>query len=424
MSDTTHSDSTQTDDFELTLTGMAHGGSAVGRHEGRAIFVPYAISGEVITARITEDKGRFAFAEGITLLDPADSRIYPECPHFGPKRCGGCQWQHIDYPAQLDFKRQIVIDQLARIGGIADPLVHPVLASPDVWAYRSHMTMQITPEGRLGFVSTDGQTVIGIDECHLMRPELLALFESFEVDLETNPNLDRVRFQVGSAPDDLLIALTTTDDEEPFIALELPATVAFLDGDEIAHPLIGLGHVHYTIHDKHFRVTAGSFFQVNLPQAGRLVDLVLAALDLKGTERVLDLYSGVGLFTAFLAERARLVTAIETFPAAVNDADHNLSAYENVTLIEGAVEDVLAESTERYECAVVDPPRAGMEGEALDALVARQPKVIAYVSCDMATLARDAKRLKGKGYRLAEVQPVDMFPQTYHIEAVAVFRRE
>lgn len=409
--------------FELELTAMAHGGSAIGRHEGRAIFVPYALPGERITARIVQDKGRFAYAEGLTLLEPAESRIYPRCPHFGPKRCGGCHWQHMDYTAQLAFKRQIVIDQLTRIGKIETPLVHPTLASPQEWEYRSHITLHVSPDGRLGFVGTDDQTILPIDECHIMRPELLDLFESFQIDLETNPNLDRVRFQVGSDPEDRLIALSTRDDELPFIELEVPASVSFLSADEFPEALIGVGNVHCTVHQKTFRVTAGSFFQVNLPQAAALVELALARLDLKGHERVLDLYSGVGLFTAFLAERASLVTAVESFEPAVDDADHNLTPYDNVDLVEGPVEEVLESLDERFDAAIVDPPRSGMEGVALDGLVACAPSRIVYVSCDPATLARDAKRLSGHGYNLIEVQPVDMFPQTYHIESVALFQK-
>ncbi|MBE2195284.1 MAG: class I SAM-dependent RNA methyltransferase [Anaerolinea sp.] len=409
--------------FELELTAMAHGGSAIGRHEGRAIFVPYALPGERITARIVQDKGRFAYAEGLTLLEPAESRIYPRCPHFGPKRCGGCHWQHMDYTAQLAFKRQIVIDQLTRIGKIETPLVHPTLASPQEWEYRSHITLHVSPDGRLGFVGTDDQTILPIDECHIMRPELLDLFESFQIDLETKPNLDRVRFQVGSDPEDRLIALSTRDDELPFIELEVPASVSFLSADEFPEALIGVGNVHYTVHQKTFRVTAGSFFQVNLPQAAALVELALARLDLKGHERVLDLYSGVGLFTAFLAERASLVTAVESFEPAVDDADHNLTPYDNVDLVEGPVEEVLESLDERFDAAIVDPPRSGMEGVALDGLVACAPSRIVYVSCDPATLARDAKRLSGHGYNLIEVQPVDMFPQTYHIESVALFQK-
>ena len=177
--------------------------------------------------------------------------------------------------------------------------------------------------------------------------------------------------------------------------------------------------VHYTIKGRVFQVTGGSFFQVNLAQAETLVDLVLERLDLRGSEHVLDLYSGVGLFTAFLAERARRVSAVEVYAPAVRDAEVNLAEFANVDLRVGAVEAVLPRGN--FDAAVIDPPRAGVKPKALDALIARAPRKIVYVSCDPATLARDAKRLAASGYRLIDVQPVDMFPQTYHIESVAAF---
>jgi 23S rRNA (uracil1939-C5)-methyltransferase len=410
-------------EFELELTQMAHGGSALGRHDGRAIFVPYTIPGEQIVAHVTQDKGRFAMAEGVTLLKPSPARVEPRCPHFGPGKCGGCQWQHIDYPAQLDFKRQVVIEQLARIGGFQDLTVHPVIASPDAWQYRTHVTFHVTEEGQLGFVSTDDHYVLPIEECHIIQPELLDLF--YSLDLEGVVGLTRVRLQEGSAPGDVMIILSTEDDQPPEVESDMPASVSFLpENDPGENPplaLIGSNHVSYTVKDHTFKVTAGGFFQVNLGQAETLVDLVLDRLKLQGTESVLDLYAGVGLFTAFLAERASLVTSIESYPSAVADADQNLAGFENVELIEGAVEDVLGELEGPFDAVVLDPPRTGMEGRALDAMAAQSPAKIVYVSCDLATFARDAKRLIGKGFQLLEVQPVDMFPQTWHVELVGTF---
>ena len=179
--------------------------------------------------------------------------------------------------------------------------------------------------------------------------------------------------------------------------------------------------VHYTIKNRTFRCSAGSFFQVNLAQAEKLVDLILERLNLKGHEHILDLYSGVGLFTAFLASQAKQVSAVELFPPAVEDAQVNLDDYTNIELYVGKIESVLPRLDHNYEAAVVDPPRTGMDTPALDALIDLQPRQIVYVSCDPATLARDAKRLTASGYILRDVQPVDMFPQTYHIECVAHF---
>lgn len=408
-------------DFELDLTAMAHGGSAIGRHEGRAVFVPYAIPGERVRARLTHDRGRFAMAEVIEVLQASPSRVTPRCPHFGPGLCGGCHLQHIDYAAQLDLKRQIVIDQMTRIGGFSEVQVLPMLPSPDPWRYRTHSTLHATPEGALGFVTTDDQHIIEIEECHIIRPELMELLET--LDLEGMATLDRVRLQVGTAGEDRLIALSTHDDLTPEITLDLPVSVAFLPAEAAPYTLIGQDYVTYTLKGRHFRVRAGGFFQVNLAQAERLIDLVIDFLALTGTERVLDLYAGVGLFTAFIAANAAAVTSVESYLPAVEDAELNLSDFPGIALSAGAVEDVLPHLEGHYDAAVVDPPRAGMEGAALDELAALAPTRIVYVSCDLATFARDAKRLAAKGYHLGAIQPIDMFPQTASIELVAVFTR-
>lgn len=425
MSDSTSAGVTPTNTnesatFELELTSMAHGGFALGRHQGRTIFVPYALPGERITARLTQDRGRFAYAEVVSIHTPSPDRVVPRCPHFGPGKCGGCHWQHSDYTAQLRFKEQVVRDQMQRIGGIPDPVVYPTIPSPEPWRYRSHVTFSVTPEGHLGFVSTDNIHILPITECHIIRPELQELFHELAFDL---PTLDRVRLQVGSDRDDRMVALSTSDDEPPGLEADIRASVNFLASDNVPMNMVGTSYVEYTVNGRTFRVTAGSFFQVNLPQAERLVEIALERLELQGGESVLDLYAGVGLFTAFIAEHAGLVTSVESYPPALSDADRNLDGFENVELIEGNVEDVLGALDGPFDAALVDPPRQGLEGVALDGIVRHKPRVIVYVSCDPATLARDTKRFAGQGYRLRDVQPVDMFPQTFHIEAVATFDR-
>lgn len=410
----------QADTIELTLAEMVHGGNALGRHQGRPIFVPYAIPGERILARIVDDRGRYAFAQGVTLLEPSPARVRPICPHFGPGRCGGCAFQHIAYEAQTDFKRDVVIDQLKRLGGVRNPVVHPTIPSPDAWAYRSHTTFQVDGEGRLCYLGTDGHSLIPIEECHIIRPELVELFE--ELAFDEIPALDRVRLQVGTDGAGMVI-LSTKDDEAPALEVDLPVSINFLLSDNEPVNLIGSSHTDYTLRGRTFRVTAGAFFHPNIPQTERLIDLVVERLDLTGRETVLDLYAGVGTFTAFIAARAALVTTVESYPPAVSDADENLSDFDNIDLIEGSVEAVLPQLSERYDAAVVDPPPAGMDGRALDALAAQAPRTLVYVSADPAALARDAKRLAQKGYRLVDTQPVDMQPQTYQIQCVAHFTR-
>ncbi len=150
----------------LELTTMANGGSALGRHDERTVFVPYTIPGEIIEARIIHEKGRIAFAEGVKFIDVSADRIFPQCPHFGPRRCGRCQWQHIDYAAQLLLKQDVLADQLSRIGGFDDADVRPVIAAPEQWAYNHHMTLDFNENGELGFPSSDGKNIFPIEECH------------------------------------------------------------------------------------------------------------------------------------------------------------------------------------------------------------------------------------------------------------------
>jgi 23S rRNA (uracil1939-C5)-methyltransferase len=407
-------------EFELDITTMAHGGAAIGRHQGRTIFVPYAIPGERVLVRIVQDRGRFANAKVISVVQAAPSRVSPRCPNFGPGLCGGCQLQHIDYPAQLDLKHGIVIDQMKRIGGFQDLAVHPVIPSPEPWRYRSNLTLHATEDGELGFVTTDDQHIIPIEECHIIRPELEELLDVLTLD--DISTLDRVRMQVGSDSSQRVIGLTTHDGDIPQIEVESPVSVVMLT-DNGPFLLIGSEVLTYTVHGHEFQVRAGGFFQVNLPQAERLVTLVMERLALTGKERVLDLYSGVGLFTVFIAEQAAAVTAVEGYLPSVEDAEINLKGAEHVEMIVGPVEEVLPRLDAEFDAVVLDPPRAGMDADALDALAALAPHKIVYVSCDLATFARDAKRLVSKGYLLHDLQPIDMFPQTASIELVAVFTR-
>jgi len=402
------------DTFELDLTGMSHGGSAIGRHQGRAIFVPYGVPGDRVRVRIVQDKGRFALAELIQVIQPAASRIEPRCQHFGVGRCGGCQFQSIDYAKQLELKQQTVADQLARLGGIADALVHPTLPSPQPWHYRSHVTFHVTPRGQLGFVSTDGRTILPIDQCHIMSEPLASEFQSLRA--HTFPPAARLRLQAGSSGQPVLFDMGSTHDD---VAEALPSR----PHHRPSPALPAAAPVHYTLHGRAFRCSPGSFFQVNLPQAAALVQLALDRLALSPTQRVLDLYAGVGLFTAFIAPRVQHVDAVELFAPAVADARHNLSDYANITFHIGKIESILPRLTHPIDSALVDPPRAGMDAPALNALIHLNPRQIVYVSCDPATLARDARRLREAGYHLRDVQPVDMFPQTYHIESVAHFLR-
>jgi 23S rRNA (uracil1939-C5)-methyltransferase len=406
--------------IDLELTDMAYGGAAVGRHEGRVVFVPYAIAGERVRVEIVEEKKRYAQARFMEVLTPSPDRVQPPCPHFGPGPegpCGGCQWQHIAYPAQVRFKQAILADQLRRIGGFSNPPLLPPVPSPSPWAYRNQARFGVSPDGRLGYRAMNSQRILPIRECHIIDPRLLALFQS--LDLEP-AGLNGVTLRVGTATEELMLVLEIAGDELPAVETDLPLScvLQFEDGSSVV--LVGEGDLVEEVAGRRFRVSAGSFFQVNTPLAEKLVERVLSYLALTGRETVLEAYSGVGLFTAFLAPHAARVIAIESDPSAVADAQVNLDEFNHIELYQAEAEEVLPMLGVALDAAVLDPPRTGCAPAVIDALIRLRPSRLVYVSCDPATLARDCRRLAAGGYRLAATQLVDMFPQTYHIESVSL----
>jgi 23S rRNA (uracil1939-C5)-methyltransferase len=404
--------------FELELEAMAHGGSALGRHDKRTVFVPYTIPGERIRARLTQDKGRVAFGEGVTLLEASADRVFPVCPHFGPGKCWRCHWQHIDYPAQLLLKQDILADQLARIGGFEDADVREVIPSPEQWYYNYHMTMSVTEDGTPGFPTADDR-IIPIQECHILNPDLLALYHALDLDFK---DMRQLRLQIGTDGEHMLV-LTMKSEDAPELEIDLPTSVNILLPDGEPVNLIGEAVTRYSIGGRVFRATAGSSIRANASQMENLVSVVLDMLNLTGNEAVLDLYAGVGIYSAFVGQRARLVTLVESYPPAVTDADENLSDLDNVDVIEGTVEEVVPALDDEYQVAIIDPPNDGLSAEAIDLLGEGDLSRLVYVSSDPATLARDAKRLAAKGYRLGAVQPIDLAPQTYYIDAIALLER-
>lgn len=410
----------------VELTTMAHGGDALGRHVGKVIFVPYAMPGEVVRAEITEDKGPYAFARLVEVVERSPERIDPPCPYFGQGKCGGCQWQHIAYDAQVQFKREILLDQLERIGDLEDPLVHSTLPDETGWAYRNHAQFHPAAEGGLGFQRAPGHQsgggsdggIIPIDFCLILHPALSELYDLIDLDVE---GLVRLVLRAGTASGDRLIGFEMEEDKPPALEVDEAVSCVMLLQEGGYANLIGDNYITEVVADHAYRVSASSFFQVNTRQAETLVRFALEYLDLESDETVVDAFCGVGLFTTHLAEEAQLVVGIESSQSAVDDLLENTEDRANIEIIEGAVEDVLPDIAVPVDAVLLDPPRGGVDRHALDALAEMAPRRIVYVSCDPATLARDAKRLRKKGYTLVEAQPVDMFPQTYHVESVSLF---
>ncbi len=409
-----------TETITMRVDAMAHGGEAIGRHNGRAIFVPYTIPGELVRVEITEDHDRYARARLLEVVESSPVRVDPPCPFFGQDKCGGCQWQHIDTAVQPRLKGLVTMDQLSRVGRITDPPVFEPIPDPVGWEYRNHALFRVNPEGRLGFLSARSHEVYPVTDCLIIHPLLSSLFQSLDM---TYPELEWLEMRVGTATEDLMVLLQAKEEESPRLEVDFPVSIVQIRHDDAVAPLVGLDYVIERIHERDFRISATSFFQVNSVQAAQLINVAMGALDLQGREHVLDAYCGVGLFTAFIAPEAASVTGIEANPPAIMDADYNLADFDNLDLFEGAVEEVLPELDETFDAVLIDPPRTGLAPEVIDAIAGKAPSRVVYVSCDPATLARDALRLTRHGYTLSWVQPVDLFPQTYHIENVALFER-
>lgn len=403
---------------EVQLTAMAHGGSALGRHEGQVLFVPYAIPGETVRAEIVEAHAHWAQASLVDVLVPSPHRVEPPCPYFGPGKCGGCQFQHIAYEAQAELKRQVLIDQLARVGGLHQATVEEIMGAEDPWSYRNHTEFHLTPDGKLGFLTADSHSVYPVESCLILDPLLEELWAALDVEW---PQLRRLSLRCGSATGDRM-AIFELDQYEDFdIDVDFPVSCVVLLADGEAVVLMGNPYLIESAAGRDYRVSAASFFQVNTAGADVLVQAVADFLAPTDLETLVDLYCGVGLFGLSLAGSVGRVVGVESAPSAAADFRHNAQGLSHVELLEGTVEESLPRLAEPVDALVLDPPRAGA-GRAVVAEIARlAPARIAYVSCDPATLARDARLLTEAGYQLRAVQPVDMFPQTYHVESVALF---
>lgn len=410
---------------ELDISDMAQGGRGLARLDGKPVFLPYTIPGESVTAETTNRRGSATFARGIELRAASADRVAPRCAHFGPGRCWECQWQHIDYPAQLLLKQDVLADQLSRQGHLPDALIEavlrPVAPAPQPWAYNHSLRLSRDKLGAWGLRRESGGYE-AIEECPVTHPDLLALLDQLDLDYAPARRITLRRGSDGR----LMLIFELSAEVEPQLRTDLPLSVNLILPDREPVNLIGDAHSRYTIAGHDFRVTAGSSFRSNIAGVEMLVKEAVAALQLQGHERALDLYAGVGVFSAFLARRAALVTLVESYPPAASDSDDNLADMDNVDIIEGQVvavlTDMMAERA-RYDVAVVDPPSSGLGEDVIQLLARLDMTRLVYISGDPASLARDSRRLIEAGYQLRNLQPIDLAPQTYYLSAVATFGR-
>jgi 23S rRNA (uracil1939-C5)-methyltransferase len=418
----------------LTIEKLVHGGRGLARREGTPVFVGGALAGERVEAVVTAVRKGYLEAALARVVAPSPDRIEAPCPLVAT--CGGCQIQHLAYRAQLEAKRAIAVESLRRLGGLAAD-VPPVTPSPEVFGYRVRADLKIGAAGEkrvLGFHAARSRTVVPVPACPVLHSRLQAALGPLS-DLVARGNrglagLDEVEIQTTGAGPDLVIVFRMR-------ALDRRALGAI--GRELrgALPLRGLvayDHRHHRwvggddaleerIDGIDCRVSDRTFLQINPGVNAALVSAVVEWAELSGRERVVDLYAGFGNFSLPLARLARLVTAVESSPSAVADARFNARVSGvGLRVASSPVESWTPEADEGSpDLVVVDPPRAGLTQAALDRAVALAAPRILYVSCEPATLARDAGRFARAGYRLARVRGFDMFPHTAHVEILSEF---
>jgi 23S rRNA (uracil1939-C5)-methyltransferase len=402
---------------KLKLDSMAHGGAAIGYPPAKAkahpVFVPFGIPGELVQAEITGRKKHYSRGKLVKILKPSPERVTPRCPHFGD--CGGCHWQHLAYEAQTAVIPTIIADQLQRIGKLENVTILPPIPGKPEWRYAAQVEISPVRGGGLGFWSPGQRRVIPVESCDLIRPELWELWQDVDLDL---PGLRKLTLRRG---DDgaLLAALEVNEVEPPELEADFPVSVAIVLPNRTAASLVGDPYSVQTIHGRDFRISPGCYFAANSGMRTAVLTTLLSLANLQKSDTVLELYSGAGVFTAFLAQQAAEVTAIEINEDAVADAVINLDHLDNVAVYQGWVEDVLPTLAAQADVAVVDPPVKGMSETAVHHLIPHAIPKLLYVSSDIATLARDGKQLAKAGYRLAAIQPLDTSPQTFRFHTVS-----
>ncbi len=421
--------------LELTLDGIAQGGEGVGRWQERVVFARGGLPGERVQVRLRERRDAYARGDVVELLEASPDRIEPRLPG-----ADHMPWQHIAYPAQLRFKRQILADQLAKIGGLTDPPVAETLAAARPWGYRNSARFHGVG-GRIGYYAADSHDLQEIDFDPLLLPVLndalaalrgvvragapvpaeviLRASEAYGYVLAALLRPERVEGR-GSAAESIgdlsQLAMRWRMRCPALAGVTLPSQPpAALGADHLIEELGGIA----------FHLRPATFFQVNSAAGEALLNLVRVGLELRGGERLLDLYCGAGAFALPLASTTAEVVGIEEYAGAIEDGRTTAEAngITNVRLESGRVEQALGLLDGTFEAAVLDPPRRGCHPQALAQLLRLAPTRVVYISCQPATLARDLKLLVAGGYRVVSIQPVDLFPQTAHIESACVLIR-
>jgi 23S rRNA (uracil1939-C5)-methyltransferase len=455
-------------EIEIAITDMAVGGRGLARVDGLVVFVDHTMPGDIVIARILKKKKSYAEARLTAILFHSPFRVIPPCPYSG--FCGGCKWQFVDYPKQLDFKQQHVLDTLAHLALLDNVTVHPTLASPDIFGYRNKMEFSLSDKRWLlpeeiadngdGELKKNADFAVGLHvpgtfhkvldiEACLLQPDEgnrilkdarefirasalpvygLKSHEGFWrfLMLRHSSFFDRWLINVITAREeisvikDLAAHLTGRHPQIVSVVNNITSRKAGIAVGEYEVGIYGDPVIKDRIGNHEFEISANSFFQTNTRGAENLYQVVRQYAELSGEETVFDLYCGAGTISIFLADAASRIKGFEAVESAVTDAEKNcrINGISNCMFIRGDIRETLASAAEVPDVMIIDPPRVGMHKDVVSRVLEVGPEKIVYVSCNPATLARDLGLMKDR-YRVHEIQPVDMFPQTFHIECVA-----
>ncbi|GGB67178.1 23S rRNA (uracil(1939)-C(5))-methyltransferase RlmD [Fictibacillus barbaricus] len=440
--------------YEVDIVDLTHEGAGVARVNGFTLFIPNTLPGERAKIKVVGVKKGFGFGRLEELMEPSPERVDPLCPIY--KWCGGCQLQHLSYEGQLEYKRKQVEDVLTRIGKLENVPVLPTLGmGEEPWRYRNKAQVPVGErDGRIitGFYQKRSHEIVEMDSCIITGDtnddavqavkEIVNKYNISAYDEHKHKGILRhIIARYGKTTGDLMIVLVTNGKDLPQrkkiiedIREALPEIKSIVQnvntkrtnvifGDE-TRVLWGAEYIYDFIGDIKFAISARSFYQINPDQTKVLYDQALKYAELNGDETVIDAYCGIGTISLFLAQKAKKVYGVEIVPEAIEDARRN-AELNNITNAEFAVgksEEVIPEWKKQGispDVIVVDPPRKGCDEELLKTIIEMKPKRVVYVSCNPSTLARDLRILEDGGFKTVEVQPVDMFPQTTHCEAVA-----
>ncbi|MGL5540664.1 MAG: 23S rRNA (uracil(1939)-C(5))-methyltransferase RlmD [Erysipelotrichaceae bacterium] len=425
-------------------SSYTYNGHGVVKIDGFPLFVKDVLVDEEVELIVTLVKKSYGYGKIAKIIQPSAQRVSPPCPIY--QQCGGCQLQHMSAQEQARFKQEQVANLMSRVAKI-EVETKDVLSMEDPWHYRNKSQVPVGENGQCGFYRLNSNTIIDMDACLIQSERINEVYRAIKAWVQTYPNpsdLRHILIKDGFETKEVMVVIIAKVDELAMQEALLERLQAFEEVKSVylnvnkREDNVILGEQDYllwgksTITDKlkHlvFEISPKSFYQVNPIQTLALYEEALHQADLQGHERVLDLYCGIGTITMFLAQKAKEVVGIEIVPAAIEDATRNarVNGLDNVSFVcsdAGSYASALADSNEHFDVIVVDPPRKGCDIPTIEAIASMAPEKVVYVSCDPSTLARDIERFKAHGYACENVQPVDMFPQTYHVESVVLLTR-